>query len=151
MANTAPAIHEVQAKALEILSASATLQAWGIVPFAEDGTQADNFRGLVATLGVAVAVLPPMSARLRDQSGPRWVAEVEVVVKVGCNPKAVREGTVQSAIRVASQVMSDLCVGTRHPGGEFFRLKGGEACLALSNFDAGSWVYDVYLTKEAVC
>lgn len=100
--------------------------------------------------GFVVAVQPLLGARLRDQSGPGWLANAEIMVKVMANPERndASDGAEADIYDAVIAAINALCQRSNHPGGEHFKLASD--AVSLSRFDPGLWVYDLLFTKEVL-
>jgi hypothetical protein len=117
----------------------------------DEGLQDKRIQKLLTEIGFAVVVQPLVMATTRDQDGPAWLIDCEIMVKVMVNPErnASDDGGAQVNIYSAAvAVIEALCRKARHPGGENFKLQ--RDAFGLSQFDAGLWVYNLMFTKEAV-
>lgn len=124
----------------------------------DTGTQEKLKEKRLREKGLCVVVEPLVIAKLRDQSGPAWVMDCEIMVKVMVNSERNENEaepgadvdiyeTVVKVIETLTHCRSQ-SAATRVLGGEFFKL--GPDAMALSQFDQGLWVYDLMFTKEAL-
>lgn len=108
--------------------------------------------------GACVIIYPVLGGVLRDQSGPAWIVDSDLLLKVKINPERnanTEEGGVGINIYEAIKCVIDALTGQkanaqnrRHPGGEFFKLH--RQGITLSQFDEGLWEYNLMFTKEAM-
>lgn len=100
--------------------------------------------------GFIVAVQPLLGATKRDQSGPAWIVNAMIMIKVMANPERndASDGAEADIYDAVVAVINALCQKDNHPGGEHFRLEND--AVSLSRFDQGLWVYDLLFSKEVL-
>lgn len=139
------------ADALRDAIAEASLLAdAGIAVIVHDGLQEKAIERQMRTKGAVVVVSPVYRWERRDQSGPRWLNDVTLLVHVQMNPDRNADtdsgGAGVDMYELIVAVKNAATERERHPGSEFFKDQGGE----LSTFDSGLWSYILTFTKEAV-
>ena len=150
--SAAPKLTELQALATATIEADAFVVAGSIPVVEHRGLEDPKVESHIRKVGVCVVVCPLVKWKRRDQSGPAWLVDAELLVKVRVNPKvnddAEAGGGQVDIYALCSAVTSAMTTAKRHPGGEFFRI--GEEAGILSEFDPGLWSYDLIFTKEAI-
>lgn len=151
-AETFPKLNELQSAVKAAIDGIAALKPGEnkkrVLVIVDDGLQKDRIENQLKTKGFVIVVAPLLEGKVRDQSGPAWLVDIELMVAVISNPErnsATDTGGVGlNMYSIVSDVIDAVCRQVRHPGGEFFKLLG----FALSKFDESRWVYDLSFTKE---
>lgn len=147
---TAPKLADLQQLAATTLAAVSYLSDAGVAVVADQGLSKRAIEASLRSPGAVVVVCPVVAGTLRDQSGPSWCLDVELMVQVVVNPEtnAAAGGASIDIYRALTEVASALCGASRHPGGEFFRLS--QEAISLARFDEGLFSYTMLFTKEAL-
>ena len=141
---TIPRLNELQGLAVARIAALPAISGHSVI--ANQGTQSSEIESALRNKGVCVVVAPVLLGRKRDQRGPRWILDVELMVSIKVNTAKAPSFDVFAAI---VEIMNGLCADPRHPGGEYFQVADGEG-FSLSQFDAGLLAYDLIFTKEVM-
>lgn len=145
---TIPKLSEIQPLAGRILAKSFGTNIKVIV---DDGKKQDVEETELREKGCCVTVSPVLHWTSRDQSGPAFCVDVEIMVKVQFSPEVndSDSGAGLDIMQIVMQATTALAnTPDRHPGGEFFKL--AKDAGTMSKFDDGLWVYDLVFTKEAM-
>ncbi len=146
---TAPKLKDLTSVAMSLLKNKFSIVNIGLVQ--DKGTQDTEIESHLNAEGACIIVAPLVTGMLRDQSGPAWILDCEIMVRVRINPErnADTGGAGLDIYDVVTKVIQGLCQAPRITGGsEFF--KAAHDCLALAEFSEGIWSYNLLFTKEAL-